>query len=186
MHTSQKGLLALLHNEAVVLSPYKDSVGVWTIGAGVTEAAVDPATWHELMAGDITIEDAFKLFRIVLRKYEADVNAAFTKPISQEQFDAAVSFHWNTGAIKRASWVKMYNVGRPMDDVANAMMQWIKPKALFARRRAEKLLFTKGEYPSLDVHLYNADANGVINWHSARKLAGETAIALLEKGEVYI
>lgn len=168
MKTSRNGCLAILHHEAVVLTPYKDSVGVWTIGAGITQPAVGAEKWRELMHSHLTLDNAIALFTQTLTKYEADVNAAFTRPLEQHQFDAAVSFHWNTGAIKRASWVKMFNAGRSDEEVANAMMQWVKPKALFQRRRAEKRLFLYGEYPPLDVHTYMADANGHINWHSGK------------------
>ena len=39
MKTSLKGILAILDEEAVVLSTYKDSKGVLTIGVGHTAAA---------------------------------------------------------------------------------------------------------------------------------------------------
>ena len=32
MHTSTEGLMFLVAHEGIVLTPYKDSVGVWTLG----------------------------------------------------------------------------------------------------------------------------------------------------------
>ena len=51
-------------------------------------------------------------FRNDLAKYESAVNMAFKVPLKQHEFDAAVSFHYNTGAISRASWVKSFNAGK--------------------------------------------------------------------------
>ena len=180
MQTSIKGMLAILHHEAVVLNRYKDIKGIWTIGAGVTHAAhaeIDP----EVFTGEIDIEHALSSFRKVLKKYEDDVSQYIVRDMPQHVFDAFVSFHYNTGAIRRATFTKMYNSGRSDEDVANSMMQWIKPPALLARRRAEKLLFLRGDYGPTNIHLYKADNRGNINWHGGQTLHGETALALLER-----
>ena len=61
MKTSTAGLMAICAHEGIVLSRYKDSVGVWTIGVGHTKAAgnPDPASF----TGSLLIGEAFGLLR---------------------------------------------------------------------------------------------------------------------------
>ncbi len=51
MKMSLRGLAELAGHEGIVLSPYKDSVGIWTIGVGHTAAAgaPDPARMTKAM-----------------------------------------------------------------------------------------------------------------------------------------
>ena len=50
----------------------------------------------------LTVSEAAELFRKDMEKFSAGVRKAFNVPLTQQQFDAAVSFHFNTGAIDRA------------------------------------------------------------------------------------
>ena len=179
MHVSNKGMLAILHFEAIVLNRYKDVKGIWTIGAGVTHAAhpdIDPNTF----TGELTLEQAFSSFRHLLKRYEADVEKAVHLPMLQNEFDSFVSFHWNTGGIAEAQFVREFNAGADHQVVAKHMMNWVRPKSLFARRRGEKRLFLHAEYPNLDVHVYHADKAGHVLWHSGKVLHAERALELLE------
>jgi lysozyme len=141
--TSWNGLLFLAENEGCVLPPYQDSVGVWTIGIGHTAAAgaPDPAT-----SPPLTLEDALALFEDDVVAYEDDVNDVLTyDDATQYQFDAAVSFHYNTGAIATANWVEAWNRGA-LDEAAAEMMNWCNPDELYARRKREQALFATGDY----------------------------------------
>jgi hypothetical protein len=94
------------------------------------------------------VEECMKLFRHDLEKYEAAVNRAFgERQVPQHQFDAAVSFHYNTGAIGRASWVKLYNSGAPMSQIKERFLAWNKPAAIKNRRLAEWIQFETGQTP---------------------------------------
>lgn len=161
MKTSIDGLIALIAHEGIVLSRYKDSKGIWTIGIGHTKAAggIDPETF----TGSITIAEAFEMFHQDIAKYENGVNKAVTVPLAQHEFDALVSFHYNTGAIGRASFVKKLNAGDKAG-AARGMMDWRKPPEIIARRTAEKDLFLTGKYPGPFASVYPASPSGTVLW----------------------
>lgn len=167
MKISTEGLIALIGHEGIVLSRYKDSVGVWTIGVGHTAAAggINPATFK----GTLSMSGALDLLRKDIVKYENGVNAAVKIPLKQHEFDALVSFHYNTGAIGKASFVRKLNSG----DRAGALksiMDWRKPKDIIPRRTAERDLFKTGNYPSPIATVYPADANGKVLWNKGARV----------------
>ena len=173
MKVSDAGLFALAMHEGIVPGPYLDSVGVWTYGIGVTAAAgdVDPAKMPRGMPDDLdaAVKLAVDLFRKVLARYEADVARAVKVPLKQHQFDALVSFHYNTGAIGRATLVKKLNAG----DIAGAgqgFMSWLKPASLKARREAERDLFLTGAYPGGSVPVWGVTNAGKVIWKPVRAL----------------
>jgi lysozyme len=110
MRTSDRGLLALIRHEGVVPGPYLDVKGVWTFGIGHTVAAgpPDPALMPRGMPADldVSIREAFRVFRRDLVRYEAEVLRTVKVPLGQHEFDALVSFHYNTGGIARAALTK--------------------------------------------------------------------------------
>lgn len=187
MQTSMKGVAALAAHEGLVPAPYRDSVNVLTVYIGHTAAAgsPDPASMPMAMPGDLdaAIVQAFEVFRADLAKYEAAVSKAITVPIEQHEFDAAVSFHYNTGAIRRASWVKSLNAG---DRVAAAskIMNWTKPPEITERRRAEQTLFADGIYPDDHVVVWKTDGRGNVIWKPARTLSPADVAALMQPAEV--
>ncbi len=146
MKTSTAGMLAIVDHEAVVLRRYKDSVGVWTIGVGHTAAAgeIDPARFK----GKLTLEDALALFSRDLKKYEDRVNRAVHIPVEQHEFDALVSFDFNTGAVHRATLTKSLNAGN-RKAAARQFMNWKKPREIIGRRKKEQTLFRSGFYPAV-------------------------------------
>jgi lysozyme len=183
MKTSDAGLFALALHEGIVPAPYRDSVGVWTYGIGHTLGAgyPDPAKMLRGMPSnlDAALRDVFDLFRRDVAKYEAAVNRAVKVPITQAQFDALVSFHYNTGAIGKASLVKRLNAG----DVAGAtagFMAWKKPPEIIERRKAEQALFAKGVYPKGLVTVWQVSGAGRVIWKPARRLSKDQVLALLD------
>lgn len=142
LRMSTDGLVFLCNLEACVLSAYQDVKSIWTIGVGHTKAAGPPAPKRGLK---LTTKEAFALFREDVEDYEADVRRNVTAPLEQHEFDALVSFHYNTGAIARASVTKLINSGQKSKAGA-ALMQWVKPVSLKARRLKEKKLFETGDY----------------------------------------
>ena len=160
MQTSAQGVAALELEEGVVLRAYLDVTGHWTIGPGLTAASgvVRPKAGMVISAAEAT-----NLMQRALReKYEPAVEVAMSR-ISyggaaverpkQHEFDAGISFHWNTGAIKSASWVKLWlaKVGRK--DIAVSLMQWNKSDgkvlpSLTTRREREAAMLFDGTYRS--------------------------------------
>src|ERR1700761_7977277 len=89
---SDKGLIEIMSLEGVCLSPYLDSVGVWTIGVGITKYdGKDPRDF-----GVITIDQAIEMFKARIKAY-SDPVAQLQKDFSQTQFDALTSFCYNCG-----------------------------------------------------------------------------------------
>lgn len=147
MKTSDKGLLAIAREEAVVLGSYKDSGGVWTIGIGHTASAGAPKPSPGMK---LSLHEVIELFRHDIVKYEAGVNKAVKVALAQHEFDALVSFHYNTGAIARASLTKALNKGDRAKAAAN-FMAWTHDngrvvKGLVDRRARERAMFESGDY----------------------------------------
>ena len=182
MQTSERGIVALISHEGIVPGPYRDSVGVWTAYVGHTAAAgaPNPATLPRGMPDnlDAALVEVFDVFRRDLQRYEAAVSAAIKVPVTQHEFDAAVSFHFNTGAIGRATWVKSLNAGR-RSDAAGQIMAWKKPAAIIPRRAAEQALFRDGTYPTAGVNVWGVDPGGRVIWRPVRRLLPSEALALL-------
>lgn len=88
----------------------------WTIGWGATGPGIGPGSVWSRDECDARLE------RDLLR-YAADVaRAVGGAPTSQAQFDALVSFHYNTGAIARATLTRRHMAG----DHAGAAAQFAR------------------------------------------------------------
>lgn len=173
MKTSFRGLCALIAHEGVVPVPYLDSVGVWTWGIGHTAAAGEPDP-KKMPRGmpvdfDFTLRRVFEQFQKDIAKYEAAVNAAIKVPMAQHEFDAAVSFHYNTGAIGKASWVKAFNAGNKTDAL-NRFMLYNKPASIIERREAEARLMATGKYPDAKATVWQVTDAGKVIWKPIRRL----------------
>ena len=101
MQMTDRGLLALVRHEGIVPGPYRDVKQVWTFGIGHTVAAgpPDPTIMPRGLPADLDagIREAFRVFRADLARYEAAVLRAVKVPLKPHEFDALVSFHYNTG-----------------------------------------------------------------------------------------
>lgn len=184
MQLSPQGLFALALHEGIVPGPYKDSVGVWTYGIGRTAAAgpPDPVKMKRGMPLNLDAEliRVVELFARDAQRYTADVRRALRRPVEQHQFDALVSFHYNTGAIARATLTKLVNAG-DIDGAANAFMNWTKPPEVAKRRSAEKQLFQRGIYPSGDIPVWGVTVTGRVIWRKAATLQRAQFLAMVEK-----
>jgi lysozyme len=178
MKTSDKGIFALALHEGIVPGPYRDSVGVWTFGIGHTAAAgaPSPETMPRGETGDLA--RVFAVFRKDLASYEAAVARAVTVPVEQHEFDALVSFHFNTGAIGRASLVKRLNDG-DRAGAADGFMAWRKPPEIIERREAEMHLFKTGEYPDGRIPVWGVANNGKVIWKQQSSLGMEDVLGFL-------
>ncbi|MCT8159402.1 lysozyme [Pseudoruegeria sp. SHC-113] len=182
MHMTDRGLLALARHEGIVPGPYRDSTGTWTFGIGHTAAAgpPDPAEMPRGMPEDLdaAIREAFRLFREDIGSYEADVRRAVTVPLAPCEFDALVSFHYNTGGIARAALTRHLNAGNRVA-AADAFLNWRKPASIFPRREAERYLFRDGRYPTGTIPVWGVDAQGRVDFsRPIRRLTEDEALAL--------
>jgi lysozyme len=168
MKLSKQGAMELIGHEAIVQTRYLDSKKVWTIGVGHTKPAgdPDPKTYTEVMP----LNDVFKLFQKDMQKYADDVNAVLKVPVTQTEFDALVSFHFNTGGIKRASLVKSINA-KDKKTAAKQFLNWKKPPEVMGRRKKEQKLFAEGAYSNGGrATVYPADANGKVQWKKGKTI----------------
>lgn len=132
--------------EGCVLHSYQDQGGVWTIGFGHTSAAGLPRVRAGMV---IERTEADAILAADLATMEADVNHHITASINQNQFDALVSFDYNTGALDRSSLMRSINTGQ-IDFVKHDLEAWdhvagIVNSGLLRRRNAEFILFSTGE-----------------------------------------
>ena len=114
----------------------------WTIGWGATGPGIGPGTVWTQEACDARLEAD-------LERYAREVAKALgDAPASQPQFDALVSFHYNTGAIAKATLTRRHKAG----DFAGAAREFDRwcyaggrvMKGLVRRRAAEAALYRAG------------------------------------------
>jgi lysozyme len=182
MQTSDRGKVALALHEGIVPAPYLDSVGVWTVYIGHAETsglAPNPRTMPKGMPADLdgAIREAFRVFGITLARYEDAVRKALKVPVQQHEFDALVSFHYNTGGIARASITRNLNAG-DRKAAAESFMGWLRPPEIRGRREAEQRLFRDGVYPAGAIPVYDVTASNKPGRVVRRVLPGE-ALAIL-------
>ena len=177
---SPRGAFAIACYEGIVPGPYLDSVGVWTWGLGHTKAAgaPDPAALARGMPGDVgaMVTAAIKVFRHDLVHYAAAVAAAIKAPVSQSEFDALVSFHYNTGAIAKASLVAALNRGDRVT-AATGFLNWLKPPELIGRRTKEQALFRDGTYPTGPVNVWQVSIAGHVIYKAVRTISEPAFVA---------
>jgi lysozyme len=165
--------MEIASHEAIIRQAYKDSVGVWTWSVGLTAA-----TGHDVkryIGKPQTIEHCLSVYVWALNNYAEAVRAEFKgHDLTEEQFGAALSFHWNTGAIRSASWPDLWKAGK-VAEARKSFLSWNKPREIIGRREAEAALFFDGVWASTgDVPEYGVTANGTPAW-STRKLVNVKA-----------
>ncbi len=144
MNTSPNGRKFIEDFEGLFLHTYDDGTGTLTIGYGHTSAAGPPHVAHGMV---ITKQQADDILASDLRSVELNVQHWVKAPLNQNQFDALVSFDFNTGGLSRSSVLRDVNSGH-FDKVAGDLMMWTHAggrvlKGLVRRRKAEGELFNR-------------------------------------------
>ena len=127
-------------------------LGKPTIGLGHLIKSQEELDQYCSVKKDIQLskEECWKLFKAVdLPKYENPLKAAIDVPLTQTQYDALVSFVFNTGTnnLRTRGVIKLINSGNfSADDMTNAFMQWKSPPIVISRREDEINLFNNGKY----------------------------------------
>lgn len=142
---------AVAHEEGLVLEAYRDSVGVWTWGLGVTNAS-GHLVYPRYLDKPSSIERALEVAIWLLQnRYLRAVQRAFDGlRLKEHEIAGALTFHWNTGAISRASWVKSFRVG-DIDKARAQYMEYRKPPEIIERRKRDAALFFDAAWPDLRV-----------------------------------
>lgn len=151
MQLSKHGINLIKNLEGMRLNAYRDVAGVWTIGYGSTRyhdgKAVKPG---DKLANEL---QATALFINTLKQYTEAVNSYVKVPLTQNQFDALVSFTYNegTGALRASTLLKKLHAA-DYPGAADQFLLWNKitdphsgekvvSDVLKARRAQERQLF---------------------------------------------
>lgn len=121
---------------------YKCPAGVLTIGYGTTE---------NVQAGDVVTEtEAEEMLRNDLLDASKAVDELVDVELSQNQYDALVSFIYNVGreAFRNSTMLKLINAGKPAKDIGPQFERWVRAggavlTGLKKRREAERSLFCR-------------------------------------------
>ena len=141
---SNKCLDLVKEFEGCRLTAYRDEVGVWTIGYGITNAdrSITGKSIHKGMK--ISKETAEKWLSKALAKKYLPLVLKYDKQydFNQNEIDALVSFAYNIGSIKQLT----ANGTRSRATIASKMLQYNKAggrvyNGLARRRKAERTLF---------------------------------------------
>ena len=146
--TGNTGIELIKSFEGFRAKPYKCSAGVPTIGYGATfypngkkVTMADPA---------ISEEEAIELLQDTLKRFEQYVDSYCVDSITQNQFDALVSFCYNLGPanLKVSTLLKKVNTNPNDETIRAEFMKWNKAggkalKGLTRRREAEANLYFK-------------------------------------------
>ena len=137
MNISEEGLSLIKKFEGLELEAYKCAAGVLTIGYGHTAGVQEGDVW--------TKEQADENLKVDMEEYAGYINDLVECPLSQNQFDAIVSWVYNLGPanLKASTLLKRLNAG-DYADVPNQIKRWNKAggkvlEGLIRRREAEAL-----------------------------------------------
>ena len=144
MNTRAEGIALIKKFEGCELEAYQCSAGVWTIGYGHTKDVEEGDTISKDQAEEMLVEE--------LHEYENYINEYVNVALSQNQFDALVSWVYNLGPanLKASTMLKVLNDGK-YEDVPYQMKRWNKAggkvlDGLVRRREAEALLYQGREW----------------------------------------
>lgn len=146
MKTSNAGKTLIKSFEGKRLVAYDDGTGVWTIGCGT----IKYPNGNAVKKGDVcTDAQVDQYFSNDLVKFENSVNSLVKVPLTQNQFDALVSFAYNVGAsnLATSTLLKKLNA-KDYKGAAAEFPKWNKAggkvmNGLTRRRLAEQELFNK-------------------------------------------
>lgn len=148
--TSINGLQFIEKWEGCVLTPYKDVAGLRTIGIGYLIKPTD--NFPDGVA--ITKEKAYDLLREEVKKCEDSIKRNINVKLTQNMFDALVSFGFNCGiGVYSNSGVARETNACNFARVPERLLEWNKAtiggkkqavSGLTARRQGEGELFLKG------------------------------------------
>ena len=145
MKTSQRGLELIKAYEGVRFKPYRDCVGLYTVGVGhlIGDGTVLPDSWNRTFS----IEEVNELLVADVRKFELGVARYVNVELSQNQYDAIIDFCFNLGlgTFQRSSVRQAIN-RRDKAGVVRNLLKYNKAGGkiipqLDRRRKAEAQLF---------------------------------------------
>lgn len=147
MKIDKKGIDLITKWEGLRLTPYLCSAKVPTIAYGSTY--YENGTKVKMTDPPITKQRALELFKNTLSTYEKGVLSILNgKPITQNQFNALVSFAYNLGisALKSSTLMKKVLANPNDKTIENEFNKWVnaggkKVQGLINRRKDEVLMY---------------------------------------------
>jgi lysozyme len=144
MRTGRNGVELIRHFEGCRFDAYLCPAGVWTIGYGHTAGVKEGDSIDQEAAEAFLIED--------LETFEQAVTRLVEVPLTQQQFDALVSWTFNLGAgnLAESTLLKKLN-NYQYAEVPEQMMRWVRAggqvlEGLVRRRAAEAALFQNKDW----------------------------------------
>lgn len=163
MKLSAKGKEFLIKEEGLILKPYKDQVGIPTIGVGNT--FYEDGRKVKMTDPPITRDRALDLMNLILKQFEDAVNGALgSTKVNQNQFDALVSLAWNIGThgFKMSTLAKTVKANPNDPKITELFKQWKnaggKP-ILLNRRTREALLYFTPMAGAVETKITTSDLN---------------------------
>lgn len=140
MKLSKAGTEALVIREGLREKAYKDTKGIWTVGVGDIDLNNDGVRDVSPFT-KLTREQAFYNFSKDVLWAEEVVNEV-NSILTQNQFDALVSFVFNIGAtaFAKSTMKKLLDVGK-FEEAAKQFDRWVIPPEITSRRMSEKKQF---------------------------------------------
>lgn len=146
MKLDNNGYKLITKHEGLSLKPYLCPARIPTIGYGNTYYPDGKRV--TLLDKEITKEQAFEMFKEVADRFAKRVNSLVTKPLTQNQFNALVSFAYNvgTGNFSSSTLLKKINVNPNDLSIKSEFMRWNKAggkvlTGLTNRRNEEATLY---------------------------------------------
>lgn len=147
MKTGEKGLELIKSFEGFYSKPYRDPIGIPTIGYGFTYYLPDRRK-VTMQDRPLTEHQATCMLQEILKGYEGDVLRLVKSKLTQNQFDALVSFTFNLGAANLAKSTLLRKVNANPNDptIRDEFAKWrLAGGKVFAglvrRRKAEADLY---------------------------------------------
>ena len=132
--------------EGLKLKPYLCSARISTIGYGNTYYPNGKRV--TLLDDAITKEYAFEIFKTIADKFAKRVDDMVKTELTQNQFNALVSFAYNvgTGAFATSTLLKKVNVNPNDVAIKNEFLKWVRAnkkviQGLVNRRNKEALIY---------------------------------------------
>ena len=149
MNVSKAGIALIKHHEGVRNRPYRDCIGLWTVGVGhlIGDGKSLPDSWNKTF----TSEEVDALLRTDLRRFELGISKMLPNvPLRQCEFDSLVSFAFNVGlGTFQRSTLRQALLRGDKTQAMESLLKYCKAggkivKGLQTRRLDEKQLFLGG------------------------------------------
>jgi GH24 family phage-related lysozyme (muramidase) len=145
MKVSDKALGLIKKHEGCRLEPYRDPIGLYTIGYGhlIGDGKTLPVEWFR----KFTQEEVDELLKKDLQRFERGVLRLCPNNLTQPRFDALVSFAFNVGLGNlQASTLRQKHNRNDVFGAAQEFVKWNKAggkilRGLTLRRQAESSLY---------------------------------------------